>query len=1066
VNPCPRCGEQNAENARFCSNCGNPLGDRDQVREARKTVTVMFMDAVGSTGMGEHADPESMRRVMTRYFSEIQSIVERHGGTVEKYIGDAVMAVFGVPTVHEDDALRAVRTASEIGRRLSEIDDEMRRERGLSVQWRTGINTGEVVAGDAGSGQRFVTGDAVNVAARLEQAAKPGEVLMGSETYGLVRDEVRASPAPALRAKGKSQDLHPYRLLGVAASTSDQPRRLDSPMIGRQRPRRLLADAYDQVVSEHVCHLFTVIGAAGVGKSRLVREFLADLGDGALVLRGRCLSYGDGITYWPIAEVVRQAAGLTEADDDAAIAAKIGALMADERDRSKTIQRLGELLGRFEGAAGKEETFWAVRTLLESLARRKPVVLVLDDLHWAEPTLIDLVEHLAEWLHDAPLLLICLARQELLEARPTWGGGMPYATTLTLEPLSEGESGELVAGLLGRAKLGAPLQQRIAAAAEGNPLFVEEMIGMMIENGQLVAEESGWSIGGDLGEVAVPPTIQALLAARLDGLPQPERAVLERASIEGKVFHRGAVIELAPDALRESVPIQLRSLSRKELVRQDPPDFAGDEAFRFRHLLIRDAAYGGLPKETRADLHARFAGWLTDMAGDHVAEYEEILAYHYAQAFRYRTELAPPDFEARRLGQLAGTHLTAAGQRALDRGDVNAARKLLGDAVDLLPAGDPLLTRVRADLSMALSLSGELHAADEMLAETVELAGAAGDEAGQAYAELARLDLAGSLGTAKMEELVARCSELLATLEKHGDRRGTDKATFDLARYQFFAGHAKMAEGILVPAIGRQSSTSAAAIFSVWLAPILLWGPTPVVEAEPRVSELVSNAPNRNVEGMALACLGMLRAFVGAFDEGREHIDRAIAIRREVGLRITALAQSGNFLGLLEILTENHDRAEQVLMESFTGLNEAGERGFASTVAGHLANLYVIMGRFADAEHYAVITRDLATADDIDAQARGLKAEARVLAARGDVEAGLRLARQAVAITEPTDYLELRGETYADLAEVLLAAGDRAASSEAFSQAIRFFTAKGALVQASRTTRRLAEVGAQSTNSN
>ena len=684
----------------------------------RKTVTVMFMDAAGSTGIGERTDPEAMRRVMTRYFDEISRVVEQHGGVVEKYIGDAVMAVFGVPVVHENDALRAVRAAADIRDRLAKVDDELERERGITIHWRTGINTGEVVAGDSNAGQRFVSGDAVNVAARLEQAAAPGEVLLGSETYRLVRDSAKVTPAPPVAAKGKSAPLVAYQLIEIAPLTASSTRRLDSPMVGRRRQRRLLTEAFDQAVDQRVCFLFTILGAAGVGKSRLVSDLLVSVTDRALVIQGRCLSYGEGITYWPIAEAVREAARVAEDDDDDALRAKLGALVDEEANRAQVVERIGGLLGRFAPAGAAEETTWAIRTLLESLARRQPVVLVLDDLHWAEPALLDLVEHLAEWIHDAPLMLLCVARQELLERRPGWAGGRAYAATLTLEPLDEVESHELMANLLGQSGVGGALEASIAAAAEGNPLFVEEMVGMLIDKGHLVPANGGWAVVDDLAAVAVPPTISALLEARLDGLPPPERDVLERASIEGKVFHRGAVVELSPEQTREDVAPVLRSLSRKELVRPDRADFSGDEAYRFRHLLIRDAAYGALPKERRAELHARFAGWLERVAGGHIAEYDEILGYHYERAHRYRTELGPADDEARRLAALGARHLGAAGQRALDRSDVLAARKLLAGAAQLLPPGDAQRTRLSADLGMAMSQAGDLLAAEQLLAQT------------------------------------------------------------------------------------------------------------------------------------------------------------------------------------------------------------------------------------------------------------------------------------------------------------------------------------------------------------
>ena len=1054
---CPRCGHPNDADARYCSNCALALGAATAAAEARKTVTVLFMDAVGSTGIGESADPETLRRVMTRYFDEIRSIVERHGGVVEKYIGDAMMAVFGVPVVHEDDALRAVRAATDIRERLADVEVELQRSRGLAIQWRTGINTGEVVAGDAGAGQRFVTGDAVNIAARLEQAAAAGEILLGGETRRLLRDAVTVEPVAAINAKGKSEPLEAYRLVAVEPTAAGPSRRLEAPMVGRQRPSRLLADAFDHAVSERVCHLFTILGAAGVGKSRLVREFLTGLGDGALVLRGRCLSYGEGITYWPIAEMVRQAAAIADEDPEDEVLAKIGRLIGSAGDGPKAALRLGELIGRSEaGAAGQEETFWAVRTLFESLARERPLVLVLDDLHWAESTLLDLVEHLAEWITDAPLLLVCICRQELLEARPNWGGGKAYATTLTLEPLNEGESRELVSGLLGSVDLGRDFDHGIAAGAEGNPLFVEELIAMLIDSGRLVAHDNRWSVEGGLRQIDMPPTIHAVLSARLDGLPAAERMVLERASIEGKSFHRGAVVELAPDVMRDTVPTQLRSLARKELVRPDRPDFASDEAFRFRHLLIRDAAYGALPKEIRADLHARFAGWLSRMAADHVAEYDEILGYHYQQAVGYRSELGLADEETANLRRAAVDHLAAAGERALDRNDIAAARKLLATATELLPADDRLGRRVRVQLADTLAKSGELNLADEMLAAIIDDAATTGDVLGQAHAEVVRLSLAAS-HIVPIEQVITDCERLRRTFAKHGDRRGEERATYELARHQFFAGHAKLAEDTL-DALARTGSPAAAAQASTWLPVVLLWGPANVAAATARLTELLRTAPNRTVEATSLASLGVLRAYGGAPDEGRDHCHRAIAIVEELGLQVMTLTYAGNFLAAVERLAGNDDEAERIMVGAYGSLFAAGERGYAATMAGHVANLYMDRGRLDEAERYARLGQELAPSDDIDAQARGLKAQARILAARGQLAAALQLARQAKTIVDATDYLSLRAETYADLAEVLLAAGNLREARAALETARSHFEAKGITVEAQRVAGRLAEL--------
>ena len=443
---CATCGAENREGARFCDACGAALVETAPAREVRKVVTVLFCDVSGSTALGERIDPESLRRVMARYFETAQAIVERHGGTVEKFIGDAVMAVFGVPAVHEDDALRAVRAADELRNGLDELNDELETGYGTRLELRMGVNTGEVVTGTE---ERLATGDAVNVAARLEQAARPGEVLLGEETHRLVRDGIEAEAAPPLEAKGKSEPLTAYRLVSVQADAPG--RRHGARMVGRERQRELLEGAFANVVSDRSCHLFTILGTAGVGKSRLAQEFLPNVD--ATVVRGRCLSYGEGISYWPVTEVVKQLAPAGE-----------------------PVGPLASILGDDTASGSPEEIAWAFRKLLEAQAAERPVVVVFDDLHWGEPTFLDLVEHVADLSRDAPILLLCMARPELLDVRPAWGGGKLNATNVLLEPLAPDETAELVDLLAGGVEQG--LRSRILDAAGGNPLFVEEMVAM------------------------------------------------------------------------------------------------------------------------------------------------------------------------------------------------------------------------------------------------------------------------------------------------------------------------------------------------------------------------------------------------------------------------------------------------------------------------------------------------------------------------------------------------------------------------------------------------------------
>jgi class 3 adenylate cyclase len=629
--------------------CGAPLAAEAARQDVRKTVTVLFSDVVGSTPLGERLDPETLRRLMSRYFDRMKAVVERHGGTVEKFIGDAVMAVFGIPAVHEDDALRAVRAASEMREALADLNRELERDHGVTVEARTGINTGQVVAGDPSRGQTLATGDAINTAARLQQAAAPGEILLGAPAFRLVRDGVKVDTMEPLELKGKEGAVEAFRLRDVLPEAEAITRRLDSPMVGRDRERQVLRLAFDRAVEEKTCHLVTVLGAAGVGKSRLIEEFLGSLSDDVTVLRGRCVPYGEGITFWPVAEVVRSAGGIGEEEPAEDARAKLRALCEGEEDAEVVFERVAQVLGLTADSAVPEETFWAIRKLLESLARRSPLVVVFDDIHWAEPRFLDLMEHLADFSRDAPLLLVCLSRQELLDHRPGWGGGKVNATSMLLEPLNEAECDLLMENILGRARLSEEARDRIVEAAEGNPLFVEEMLSMLIDEGLLVRQNGDWVPTSDLSTVTVPPTIQALLAARLEQLEGEERAVIQRASVVGRVFYRGAVAELSPEPTRQAVGAHLATLVRRELIRPHATEFS-DETYRFRHILIRDAAYEAMPKETRAELHERFAGWLEAKAGERLREYEEFLGYHLEQAHRYRAELGPLDEHGRALG--------------------------------------------------------------------------------------------------------------------------------------------------------------------------------------------------------------------------------------------------------------------------------------------------------------------------------------------------------------------------------------------------------------------------------
>ena len=601
---CPSCGGENSPQARFCNLCGAPLTTTiPSPREIRKTVTVVFCDLTGSTALGERLDPESLRSVMSRYFDRMSAVLKAHGGTVEKFIGDAVMAVFGVPIVHEDDALRAVRAAQEMREALVVLNDKLDAELAVTLQERIGVNTGSVVTGDPASGQRLVTGDAVNVAARLEQAASPGEVLIGEATFHLVRDAVETEPLDPLALRGRADVIGAYRLLSVNPGVAGHLRRLDSPMVGRESQLELLTDAFETATADAACHLITVQGPAGIGKSRLVKEFEAVVRERATTLIARCLPYGEGITYWPVTQIVGLATGISETDPPDRAREALRRALADAPEADVVAAHLAVLLRLDDGPL---EAPWAVRRLFEALARRRPLVAVFDDVQWAEPALLDMIEHVADWSRDVPILLVCIARSEFLEIRPGWGSTQS-ATSIYLEPLTEPQADMLIQNLLGQSSLTADIRKRIRTVSQGNPLFVEEMLSMLLDEGVLVQEDGNWMATVDLEAVHAPPAISALLSARLDRLSGEERVVLEAASVAGEVFERSDIRALVPESMRTNIDRHLGALLRKDLIRPSPSDKGGDLACRFRHILLRDAAYEAVPKAERAALHEAFA---------------------------------------------------------------------------------------------------------------------------------------------------------------------------------------------------------------------------------------------------------------------------------------------------------------------------------------------------------------------------------------------------------------------------------------------------------------------------
>jgi class 3 adenylate cyclase/tetratricopeptide (TPR) repeat protein len=1021
-------------------------------------VTVVFVDVTGSTGLGERLDPETLRRVMARYFEEMATVLSRHGGSVEKFIGDAVLGVFGVPTLHEDDALRAVRAATEMRGALRSLNEELERSYGVSLEVRTGVNTGEVVAGDQVAGHGFVAGDALNVAARLEQAALPGEILIGEPTYRLVRQAVRAEPTEPRSIRGRDEVVRAYRLLDVVASDTRAARELRSPMVGREGELTLLREAFSVTAREATCHLFTLLGPAGVGKSRLVDEALAGIDGQATVLLGRCLAYGEGITFWPVGEVVRQAAGITGDTEPEAARAAVLAHLQGEEHADRIAESVSQLLG-LAGATGTlEETFWGIRRFLEATARPRPLVVVFDDIHWAEPTFLDLVEYLGDFATGA-ILLICLARRELLDVRPSWGAGGTNSMTITLAPLSEEESATLIQNLLGRAELDDPARVQIAEASEGNPFFIEEILQMLIDDGMLAREDGHWVAAGDLAGIDVPPTISALLAARLERLDREERAVAQRASVVGKVFEWNAVAALTPEEERGNVGRHLQALVRKELIAPEASTFTGEDAFRFRHLLIRDAAYQAIPKESRADLHERFAIWIEARVGDRVTEFEEIIGHHLEQAYRYRMELGRPDERALDLAVRAAGRLAASGRRALSR-DAPAAVNLLGRAASLLPGTHHERAAVLTDLAEGLLDHGDLREAAGILTEASDAAEPG--SAAAAQAALSRLWL--QLYTepeGKTAAIRTEVERMMPTLEEMGDERSLARASYLLVELDWMAArYAAAEEGLEAVAdhaarIGDRRQEMEAL---TRLAAALLYGPRPVEDALRRCAEVRTRAAgDRRVEAGLLLAEAQLAAMAGRFEGVRETIGRAVNILEDLGLSL--LAHSGQeVLGVVEMLAGDFPAAEAALRRAYGTLERMGERGWLSTIGAELARAVYAQGRYEEADGYANLSEELGASDDIATRVPSRGVRAKVAARRGDWGQAEALAREAAALSQATDCLDLRGEAQMDLAEVLRLGGRAEEAHGHLESAMREFEAKGNVVSAERARSLRAEV--------
>ena len=1039
---CPHCGEENPPKFRLCGYCGAQLAAPLPPAEERKVVTVFFSDLAGSTTLGETLDSESLRAVLTLYFDAMTAVIRRHGGTVEKFIGDAIMAVFGLPRIHEDDALRAVRAAAETRGVLAALNDDLEARFGVRLTNRTGINTGEVVAGDVTPGQRLVTGDTVNVAARLEQAAPPNDVIIGGLTYSLVRDAVSVEPLEPLSLKGKAERVPAYRLLEVYGVEGVQ-RRRDVPLVGREDELEAVRSAVDAAIAHDRCEAVTVFGDAGVGKTRLVTELVDQLGDDVTVLHGRCLSYGDGITFWPLAEIVRQAAGIQEDDLPELAVAKVRALTGNEA----TTARLSAAVGLTSEIFPVEETFLAARTLFEALAQQRPLIAIVDDLHWAETTLLSLLDYVVDHA-AAPITVLGTARPDLLTSNPNWSRG-ERRKRVELDGLGDAAVASLLGTLLGEATLPAEIQTRIIEAADGNPLFVEQLVSMFVERGLVRTDGAGSVAAPDPNAYLIPPTIHALVASRLDLLDRSERLVVEPASVIGIQFATAAVRAIVAEPLRPEIGQHLASMVHKHLLRQNPDDAEGED-HRFHHVLIRETAYQGMLKRTRAELHERFVDWADAINAerDRAGEYEEISAYHLEQSYHYRAALGLLDAHGVALGRRASHRLANAGRRAFSRGDMPAAASLLRRATEVMADDDPDRVAILPDIAEALMETGAFSEALNVLEAAADTARANDWSTALGHASLVRLLVERYAGDEPGwgERARAAAESWMASFVAADDLHGQIKAWRILAWVHGQAGaYAAAADAArqvveLSQSIGDTRQEARGAISYAMAA---LYGATPIPEAIDQCDAIARSVEgDRRTHSHVLSRLAELYARNGQIAEARDAYRRAKRQLEELGSPLHAATIALNSWRV-EVLAGNLAAAERDLREAFEVLERMGEHYHLSTVAAALARVRYLRGDLDDAQRLGTRAAQLATDDDVVSQTLWRGVRARAAAESGQVAEAVTLAREAVALIDKTEDLLLQAEALQDLAAVLERAGLRDEAKDAAELAAAKARAKG-----------------------
>jgi DNA-binding SARP family transcriptional activator len=975
--------------------------------ERRKTVTVLFAGVAYPVAL----DPELLRETSLAVLKTMRRVLEGHGAMIEQRSGDEVMAVFGVPRSHEDDALRAARAAAELQTEIPALVDVLERERKERIDLRVAIETGEVLAGADEAGHGFIAGPAIALARRLQQRARPDEILAGPATLQLLGDAIVTEPI----GRG-GRDVS--RILEVLEGVSTLPRHLEAPLVGRGAELAALHEVFARVVDERSCRLSLILGEAGIGKTRLATELTTELDGNATVLVGRCVSYGKGATYLPLAEIIRQVQDRRELRD----------LFRGDEHAALIGVRLAELTGEEEGSGSGGETFWAARRLFEALAGERPVVLLFEDLHWAEPTLLDLIDYLAQRISDAPILLLGLARPELLDERSEW-----IETEMTrLAPLSSEDGEQVIENL---SEVPAELRAQIVRTAGGNPLFLEQLLAHAVEDGE---------------PTTLPPSLEALLASRLDHLEPGELFVVQRAAVAGREFSRTAVVHLLLDQEAASVGAHLLALVRKGLIRESRPEPASEDKFRFQHVLIRDAAYATLPKARRAELHERFGRWLeTDRNGS-----DEVIGFHFERAFRYMTELGPVEVEARRLAADAGGRLATAGLRAAKSGDTHAASNLLTRASSLLDTPEIVRRDLLAELGLVVWRGGDLQLVEDTFGQALEAAVSEHDQRAQLRArlELAYLRLFRA-PEGGVDALLSLAAEAMPVLEQLRDDRTLGRIWYVLAHVQggFRCRYRESADAAERALHYFRHSNWPVAPCLQELAAGLYCGPTSVEEGIRRCRALLDEA-DRGGEANILVFQAGLEAMAERFNSARDLAGRARNIYEELAWTDRIWANHAAVAADIELLAGDYREAERLLSASCDRLEAWGEQARLATQAAQLGEALYWQGRFEEALRWSQVAKDSAATDDASAQFSWRALRAKALARHGAFSEAHALARKAVEIGAVTDALPQHAQVLLSFAEVLRLEGRAREAAEVIEDAIRLLDKKES-VAASRKAR-------------